>query len=997
MKRLIRLLAISILLAVIAGCQPTSVEPKEDPGKEIPQPSGGKEDPEKEDPEKEDPHEGYTGPTDEDYAGWNMTGKFLIPDADARVNPNFFLTEEGDPEVVSWDDQTAIAVLRFKKDVPKLYKGALLIVDLSEEYRGMLIYVESAKMNGNEATVTFRPATINELFFNRKLVFSTGPTTAPGLDSDVIVLTADDEDDDVETKADDDDSAFISLQKKYELLKPSIAKAEMETNVSNHIFPYFDIEKVDIDENGKILEGKMLAASMIFSGKVTVSADLSVDFELNSDFDMFEEKLKIKEFKPRLLRGQAGVVPIRIWFFGELDCKMNGGVSGKLNVGAHARYISDGYSRISYYGGLWDNKEEFARVHWFGWDPPKIKECEASIKVGPVFKLTALAYGFAGIRIEPFFFIEGSYKGKPVDSKTMDANIGMSGGHSLGFDTDASVVVKKVGIFIPDTNDGNVQIDKDDCHVIIKWPAHDPLFKWTFHRFPAEIEPKEEEKLDMIMDYGDELGDEIGDEMRMCVWDKNETLIDPKTPSENALVKLETLSNMPEDMSIPYNAKGSKRAKTKADDGLQTSHGVEYLIADEKGEVVVEYKVPGPMQYDYTFKTSVIDGDGNETITKNLYPLNRFKSYKATYKASECSGSTTLTIEDYGHTITEKGELHRTMVIDGEVIYATYIVDSDFDELFEIADVNIGSDAMYVTANLKYYAGECILDPVLEHLDYIRWDQAENGNYQGYTFSECKQSGIDECVHVTGPECSVFFSETDITYWQNMPVKVATGYLDEDCTQYSYLTLTSYEIIDDSSEDREKNEGNTGYEPLPSYEGDGGDLWDGGFDLGGAGDDDRDKGYYVRIDKEPESWEGKYLIVNEKDQVFYPGDLSNIYGSWNGEGTHADNGRILVTDPNKASYFTISRLPDGKYTILSTRGYYLGCKDSTSPAFNKWSDEPIPNSIKYDTANNCVLIQGYYDHTFCYNLKDHMFTFSTWTAYGAGGDLYPIQLYKLHE
>ena len=497
----------------------------------------------------------------------------------------------------------------------------------------------------------------------------------------------------------------------------------------------------------------------------------------------------------------------------------------------------------------------------------------------------------------------------------------------------------------------------------------------------------------MILGYDDKLGEELGEDMRMCIWDKSEKK--DKTPAKAALVRLQTLSTMPPGTTGTFQTKEGK-----------TCHKEEYFDADDiddLGELVVDFEVPGPLRYDYTFRADIIDGEGKEISTCNLYPLNRFKSYTATYSASDCDGETVLTIEDYGKKLTEKGRFTRTVVYDGFPIQATYIVDSDYEELFEMGDIDITASKAFVTYYMKYYAGECLYDPAIDNLDYIRWDQDMNSNYQGFQFDETTFYDLENCVHATGPSCSVFFPKTDITYWMNMPVKVATGYLDPECTKYSYLTLKSYELLDDSSDDRKKQDGETDYEPnepVSEDELDGDGTW-GGFNFGGGGDDDDDDdlaGYYVRVDEEPESWEGKYLIVNEKSQNFFLGGMNGIYDIYNGSYTGSlDNGRISTSTMYAGdSYFTISKLSDGNYSILSQKGYYIGCKDRESAMFDKWAEEPIPNTITYDKVKKCVLIRGYYNHTLCYDEKWSQFIYGTWTDYSAGTYL-PVQLYKLHE
>ena len=116
MRRFFKYLAIPILLiAVAGGCRPTPVEPEKPIEKPDPKP-----DPKPDDGDDKKPNV----PTDEYYKGWNMTGEYIVPDKNAKVNPNLFLTEDEDVEVFNLDPDNLTAVIRFKKDVPKLYSGA---------------------------------------------------------------------------------------------------------------------------------------------------------------------------------------------------------------------------------------------------------------------------------------------------------------------------------------------------------------------------------------------------------------------------------------------------------------------------------------------------------------------------------------------------------------------------------------------------------------------------------------------------------------------------------------------------------------------------------------------------------------------------------------------------------------------------------------------------------------------------------------------------------
>ncbi len=985
-------MAIPILLIAIAGgCRPNNIEP-ENPIDPIDKP----------DDRPDGPGDKPEVPTDEYYKGWNTTGEYLVPEETDKVNPNLFLTEDEDVEVVSVDPDNLTAVIRFKKDVPKLYRGALLIIDLSEDDDDTLIYVKHVEMNGNEATIQFRGATIGELFFNRKVLLTTNPNHEPvGPDVEVFTVEVVDGEEEEATKAEGGflgETPFFNLQKTYELFDPKVTSTSFNTKFELSLDYYFDTEKpksgkeaVDGDpwenwdeENQELLdefaedytEADMHESYVYLDGYAEASADVKFDVNLNNDFDMFEKKLRIKEWKWHKIKGHIGVVKITIKYKNALDAKINCGVQGTFSTGAHLMVNSRTIVGASYSDEGFKPQAVFSPGKDYKFDTPKIKSCEADIKIGPELEAIILAYGVCGLKIQPFLFFGAKYTGKKIEnSNQVNEYYGFSGEHSFGADCDATVVVRR-----PISG----KIDE-----LAKWPKHEPIIRKTFHSFPEKIEPKQKD-LSVYLDYRDKWGKELDEETRMCIWDRAQK--EEETPSKGALVRVQTLSTMPPDTKGTFQTKEGK-----------TCHDEQYFYADDLGEVVVDFEVPGPMQYDYTFRADIIDGEGKEIRTNTIYPLNRMKSYTATYSASECDGETILTIDDYGKKITEKGEFTRVVVYDGYPIQATYIVDSDFPELFEMGDFEFTGSMGYVTYYMKYYAGECLFDPVLDNLDYIRWDRDMNNNHLDFIFNEEDFGDLEDCVHVTGPECSVFFPHTDITYWMNIPVKVATGYLDPEQKHYSYLTLKSYKILDDSSEDRAKKDGDTEYEPNPTVPMEALDDEDGtwgDFIGGGGGDDDDDDlaGYYVRVNEEPESWEGKYLIVDEKSQNFFLSNINGIYNTFNGAYTGSlNNGRISTSTMYAAdSYFTVSKLSDGSYSILSKKGYYIGCEDSTNATFDKWAEEPIPNTITYDTVNKCVLIQGYYNHTLCYDERWGQFIYSTWADYSAG-TYHPVQLYKLHE
>ncbi|MCQ2133887.1 MAG: hypothetical protein MJY88_02865 [Bacteroidales bacterium] len=993
----LKYLYVLALVAAIVGC----VKPSNDDG------PGNK--PGTENPGNTDP--GNTDPGNADIPQWNTTGEYIVPEETAKINPNIFVLKTEETKVVSSDKEAMTVRLRFEKAVPKLYGGAL-IQYTDKDGESCLHFVRKVSFSGNEADITYRNVLINEVFYNQRFVISTDPSGSYFKAEDMYSPGP-------KTKADDNTSFavdFVDLICNGVEIVPGVHfthDTEMKLDIDIIYDSGKPVKKDDLlNEDGEEdLFEKLLRENQEqwLEDNKDIIGDLKGD-EPPTSFAQIKElgavlhgKLKLSDILEIAVNDSVTAdgtkdlgTPVNKWIKPTIvihglpvpiHFKLSFGLSG--SAGITTTYLAMKYGLettvTSKFGVIYhkDSDIEVVKDFNYGFNPisenPDLANLELELKASVDMDMTVAAYGTLGIKVGVSPFV----KLKANAFLDRDKNLGFEGLLCSGWILRGSLVTRAL-----------LSKDEDPYTMRLKIPDI-TLNELPIYKLPDSMEPVEPLKAsDLTMGYSNK------ETVKMKVNDKD-VANDVKVPTKKALVKVEVLSNMPE---------GTK-GTTKTKDGI-TSHGVLFYDADGNGEVSPEFKVPGPMQYDFTFKTSIVggdkdkDGEGDDIYVKKFYPINRFKSYTATYSASDCAGTTTITVDSYGEKITEKGKLKRTAFYDGYPVVQTYVVDSDFDELFEITDVQIGDGITYVTANLKYYAGECLYDPVIEKLDYIRWDQDENGNRKGFTFTECNYQGFEKCVHAIGGSCSPFFAETDIIYWQNIPVHVATGYLDPDCTEYSYLSIEDYTILDDGSKDREANDGDTNHEirpdiPADALEDDG--LW-GGFIGGGGDDDDKLSGYYVRVDSEPESWEGKYLIVYDETKAnsweeydsLLPGNLSNIYSSWNGQGTYAENGRILVTSANENSYFTISRLPDGKYAIYSSKDFYLGCKDSENAAFDKWAEDPVPNSITYDAANKCVLIQGYYNHTLCYDTKWHQFVYVPWTSYSAG-EYMPIQLFKLHE
>lgn len=959
MRTLLKISALSFLVILTIGC-------KKDPAK--------------------NPSEGGKHPEPEEYAGWNTSGEFVVPKKDATLNPNYFQTVDSEIEVLASDFEKGTATIRFKNEIPKLYKGAILLFRPSQDMGHILAYIQTVSGEGRDKSITYRQAGINEIFFNREITFTTNPDDTEDVNGELCILQA-------ENQTKDYDGGFVKFQKTIEMFDPSVVEANFTSDAKLYPKLTYDFKEPMVDEVNCVCVAEQNTASLLLKGSMSIEADLGLKFHLNLDKDLFEKKSPSYNLGGSSFMGVVGGVFVEFSIRPSICGKYNLGASGTATITSHASFSMDVTLGEKYYNG------EFIPVHQavtkksFDLDPINVEECDAEFKVGPSISTKFLAYEVIGANVEMFEYLSGSVTGSA--GKYNDKGyIGFEGKVGFGIELDASITV--------------LDPFRWDYLNVVKWPSHDPMLFFDIYKYPNKVEPKDE-NLDLELSYNQKLKGKSSTEPKMNVTDLNISKVNQKSPSKKALVKVEVLSNMPEGTPGTFRNKDGK-----------TCHSIVYDITDENGEIPVDFTVPGPMQYDFTFKTSVIgaDGEEDEVDVCKLYPLNRFKCYTATYTASDCTGSTTIDVSDYGKTVKEKGRFERRMVIDGGTIVATYNVDSDFEEMAEIEDVTISDGVAYVTMNMKYYAGQCIIDPVLERLDYKRWDQDMNGKYEGFDYTDCTEHGLDGCVHAIGPEISYFFPKTDIIYWENIPVKVATGYLDPECTKFSYLTLQSHMIIDDGSEDRKMKDGDTDYTPRDPYTGDpdddgpGGGTpgWGGGFpnwpvnpDPGDDEDDHKDdKGYYVRVTEELNDWEGTYLIICHHDNPTgkdsydcLRGDMNSLSGVQNGRAVLVDEyyDRIKSEPTLDAMNFTIKKLSSGGYSIRAHSGVYIGSPDSEGIAC---SSSAITNYIKYDDYLNGAQIQGTQNNTLCWDGKCGYFQFVPWKKYDEGINLYTVDLYKLY-
>lgn len=118
---------------------------------------------------------------------------------------------------------------------------------------------------------------------------------------------------------------------------------------------------------------------------------------------------------------------------------------------------------------------------------------------------------------------------------------------------------------------------------------------------------------------------------------------------------------------------------------------------------------------------------------------------------------------------------------------------------------------------------------------------------------------------------------------------------------------------------------------------------------------------YVKVTKEPESWDGKYLIVYEDGTVAFDGSLTTLDTDYNTTNVIIKNNVIYSSENENidASSFAISSIGGG-VSIQNANGVYVGNNSSTENNLSSGSN-PYINTIAFDhgqvtiTSNNTSL------------------------------------------
>ena len=146
---------------------------------------------------------------------------------------------------------------------------------------------------------------------------------------------------------------------------------------------------------------------------------------------------------------------------------------------------------------------------------------------------------------------------------------------------------------------------------------------------------------------------------------------------------------------------------------------------------------------------------------------------------------------------------------------------------------------------------------------------------------------------------------------------------------------------------------------------------------------------WVKVTEAPESWEGDYLIVTGDYAFDGSLDEASIKSSGNSRRLEVVDDVIIMDGCDY--YFTLGQRENGKYSVVSASGYYIGCGsyDSmlTRPVDGDYMSTIFGNVISF--SDGVVDIES----GMFLQFKESSFSFN----YYEKGSNSPIQLYKRYE
>ena len=114
---------------------------------------------------------------------------------------------------------------------------------------------------------------------------------------------------------------------------------------------------------------------------------------------------------------------------------------------------------------------------------------------------------------------------------------------------------------------------------------------------------------------------------------------------------------------------------------------------------------------------------------------------------------------------------------------------------------------------------------------------------------------------------------------------------------------------------------------------------------------------YVRVNVDPEDWEGEYLIVYEDGGVAFNGGLAkNLDAASNTVAVTIEDGEIASSEAMDAASFAITAV-EGGYAIQSKSGLYMGQTSDANGLLSNATTQYV-NTLSIDNDGNAVILSS---------------------------------------
>ncbi|MCR5548060.1 MAG: Ig-like domain-containing protein, partial [Bacteroidales bacterium] len=114
--------------------------------------------------------------------------------------------------------------------------------------------------------------------------------------------------------------------------------------------------------------------------------------------------------------------------------------------------------------------------------------------------------------------------------------------------------------------------------------------------------------------------------------------------------------------------------------------------------------------------------------------------------------------------------------------------------------------------------------------------------------------------------------------------------------------------------------------------------------------------WYKKVTTAPSDWSGTYLIVYETGNVAFNGGLETLDVAENTIDVTISNGKIEANSTTNAASFTVTSKGNGKYSIKSASGLYIG-QSSYSNGLKTNSDDIYDNTLS-TSGIECITTGG---------------------------------------